>query len=160
MLTIKENEYMLATGNVCANIASISVCSWYDMRPKKWDFPKCYISCYKCIWKLNRLYPLEKKMLLWSRWFYPYCKRGNVKCSVSEGCWKISNIFIGSNISKNNPLPPFQHFKTFQFSSSKIIILWFCLNSWWIGCLILVPWSREQIENSRLESKSLDFSFN
>ena len=25
----------------------------------------------------------------------------------------------------------------------KIIILWFCLNSWWIGCLIFVFRSRE-----------------
>ena len=49
-------------------------------------------------------------------------------------------------------IPQFQHFATFQvrflfhlfqFSSSKIIILWFCLNSRWIGCLILVSRSRE-----------------
>ena len=40
-----------------------------------------------------------------------------------------------------------QHFKTDSFFISnlapKIIILWFCLNSWWIGCLILVFRSRE-----------------
>ena len=40
-----------------------------------------------------------------------------------------------------------QHFKTdslsFQFSSSKRIILWFYLNSRWIGCLILVSRGRE-----------------
>ena len=32
---------------------------------------------------------------------------------------------------------------SFQFSSLKVIILWFCLNSRWIRCLILVSRSRE-----------------
>ena len=40
------------------------------------------------------------------------------------------------NISRRIPF-------SFQFSSSKIIILWFCLNSRWIGCLISVSRSRE-----------------
>ena len=52
---------------------------------------------------------------------------------------------------KNNPPPPIPTFCnisrqipfSFQFSFSKIIILWFCLNSRWIRCLILVSRSRE-----------------
>ena len=41
------------------------------------------------------------------------------------------------NISRQIPF-------SFQFSSSKIIIFWFSLNSRWIGCLILVSWSWER----------------
>ena len=53
--------------------------------------------------------------------------------------------------TKNNPPPiptlcnisrqiPF----SIQFSSTIIIILWFCLNSRWIGCLIFISRSRER----------------
>ena len=53
------------------------------------------------------------------------------------------------NISRQIPF-------SFQFSFSKIIILWFCLNSQWIGFLILVSRSREHPPASPIYSNSKD----
>ena len=52
---------------------------------------------------------------------------------------ELPHIPTFCNISRQIPF-------SFQFSSSKIIILLFCLNSRWVGCLILVSWDREHLQ--------------
>ena len=79
--------------------------------------------------------------MLWDSWKYIFCQSPCCKYNFSKN-------HVPTKKQPPPPIPTFCNISrqipfSFQFSSSKIIILWFCLNSRWIRCLILVSRSRE-----------------
>ena len=69
-------------------------------------------------------------------------KKLSIKTIFAKTTSPLRTIPTFCNISRQIPF-------SFPFSSSKIIILWFCLNSRWIGWLILVSRSESGTSTCR-----------
>ena len=84
----------------------------------------------------------------WYSWKYIFCQSPCCKWIIYQDifCKKKKNTSPQRTIP---PIPTFCNISrqipfSIQFSSSIIIILWFCLNSRWIGCLIFISRSRKR----------------